>query len=218
MKKQTNKKKIHIDNLYLMKKLDTAYLNEFNRFYDYILDSRYTVQDMNIMVNIALDQCLEGMKFHKKPTVVIPKDLKEYTKKISRGKEYKDMKKKIRNQDYEKMQISSIWYVFTVCIVLFFFKNLLDKNYLVNYLVDAIVGCIAGGFAMKNFMIRRRIINRYQFGSFYIRLDIITLVICLFIKLLTPKNLSNFDITYLLLVISFFVMKKKIKTQFEKVI
>ena len=65
MKKQTNKKKIHIDNLYLMKKLDTAYLNEFNRFYDYILDSRYTVQDMNIMVNIALDQCLEGMKFHK---------------------------------------------------------------------------------------------------------------------------------------------------------
>ena len=116
------------------------------------------------------------------------------------------------------MQISSIWYVFTVCIVLFFFKNLLDKNYLVNYLVDAIVGCIAGGFAMKNFMIRRRIINRYQFGSFYIRLDIITLVICLFIKLLTPKNLSNFDITYLLLVISFFVMKKKIKPQFEKVI
>lgn len=48
MKKQTNKKKIHIDNLYLMKKLDTAYLNEFNRFYDYILDSRYTVQDMNL--------------------------------------------------------------------------------------------------------------------------------------------------------------------------
>ncbi len=218
MKKQKKQTKIHIDNLYLMKKLDTAYLDEFNRFYDYIIHSKNDAYKINIMVNIALAQCLDGMKKAKKPTTIIPKDLKEYVNKISKGKEYRDMKKHIRNQDYEKLHISSIWYTFMLCIVLFFFKNLLIGNYTLNYVIDAIVGCAAGGFALKNFLIRRRIINRYQFGSFYIRLDIVTLVVCIFIKLITPKELANFDITYLLLVISFFVMKKKIKPQFENAV
>lgn len=145
-------------------------------------------------------------------------DLKEYTTKLSRGNVYKDMKRKIRNQDYEKMQISSIWYVFSLCIVLFFFKNLMDQKFIVNYLVDVIVACIAGGIAMKNFLIRKRIVKRYQFGSFYMRMDIIAIVACVFIKIVTPAAYANFDITYLLLVISFFIMKRKIKPQFEAVI
>ena len=128
------------------------------------------------------------------------------------------MKKKLRNQDYEKMQISSIWYVFSLCIVLFFFKNLMDQKFIVNYLVDVIVACIAGGIAMKNFLIRKRIVKRYQFGSFYMRMDIIAIVACVFIKIVTPAAYANFDITYLLLVISFFIMKRKIKPQFEAVI
>lgn len=216
MKKQD--KKIHIDNLYLTKQFNEEYQNEFDRFYNYVLSSKKDNYKVNILVNITIDKCLDGMKQNKKASLVIPKNLKEYTDKISRGKEYRDMKKKIRNQDYEKFQISSIWYVFTLCIVLFFFKNLIDNNYFINYAVDAIVACIAGAFALRNYLIRRRIINRYQFGSFYVRLDVITLVLCIFIKIITPKEYSNFDISYLLLVISFFVIKKKIKPQFENVI
>lgn len=218
MKKQGSQKKIHIDNLYLMKKLDDDYLKEFNRFYDYALDSGKSDADINNIVNTALDQCLEGMKNKKKATLVIPKDLKEYTAKISRGNVYKDMKRKIRNQDYEKMQIASIWYVFSLCIVLFFFTNLVDQRFTVNYLVDVIVACIAGGIAMKNFLIRKRIVKRYRFGSFYMRMDIIAIAACVFIKIVTPAKYANFDITYLLLVISFFIMKRKIKPQFEAVI
>ena len=218
MKQQENRKKVHIDNLYLMKKLDEDYLKEFHRFYDYALDSGKPDADINIIVNTALEQCLEGMKNRKKATLVIPKDLKEYTAKLSRGTLYKDMKRKIRNQDYEKMQISSIWYVFSLCILLFFFKNLIDQKFIVNYLVDVIVACVAGGIAFKNFMIRRRIINRYHFGSFYMRMDIIAIAACVFIKIVTPAKYANFDITYLLLVISFFIMKRKIKPQFEAVI
>lgn len=216
MKKQD--KKIHIDNLYLTKQFNEEYQNEFNRFYNYVLSSNNDNYEVNIMVNITIDKCLDGMKQNKKASLVIPKNLKEYTAKISRGKEYKDMKKKIRNQDYEKYQISSIWYVFTLCIVLFFFKNLIDNNYFINYAVDAVVACVAGAFALRNYLIRRRIINRYQFGNFYLRIDIITLVLCIFIKIITPEEYSNFDISYLLLVISFFVVKKKIKPQFENVI
>jgi len=218
MKNQSSQKKIHIDNLYLMKTLDEDYHKEFMRFYDYVLHSNTSDADINIIVNTALEQCLEGMKNRKKATLVIPRDLKEYTTKLSRGNVYKDMKRKIRNQDYEKMQISSIWYVFSLCIVLFFFKNLMDQKFIVNYLVDVIVACIAGGIAMKNFLIRKRIVKRYQFGSFYMRMDIIAIVACVFIKIVTPAAYANFDITYLLLVISFFIMKRKIKQQFEAVI
>ena len=218
MKNQSSQKKIHIDNLYLMKKLDEDYHKEFMRFYDYVLHSNTSDADINIIVNTALEQWLEGMNNRKKATLVIPRDLKEYTTKLSRGNVYKDMKRKIRNQDYEKMQISSIWYVFSLCIVLFFFKNLMDQKFIVNYLVDVIVACIAGGIAMKNFLIRKRIVKRYQFGSFYMRMDIIAIVACVFIKIVTPAAYANFDITYLLLVISFFIMKRKIKPQFEAVI
>lgn len=178
MKNQSSQKKIHIDNLYLMKKLDEDYHKEFMRFYDYVLHSNTSDADINIIVNTTLEQCLEGMKNRKKATLVIPRDLKEYTTKLSRGNVYKDMKRKIRNQDYEKMQISSIWYVFSLCIVLFFFKNLMDQKFIVNYLVDVIVACVAGGIAMKNFLIRKRIVKRYQFGSFYMRMDIIAIVAC----------------------------------------
>lgn len=201
-----------------MKKLDEDYLKEFDRFYDYALHCNKSDADINIIVNVALEQCLEGMKNQKKAALIIPRDLKEYTTKISRGNVYKEMKRKIRNQDYEKMQISSIWYVFSLCIVLFFFKNLLEQNFTVNYVVDVIVACIAGGIAMKNFLIRRRIVKRYQFGSFYMRMDIATIAACVFIKIVTPAQYANFDITYLLLVISFFTMKHKIKPQFEALI
>ena len=194
MKNQSSQKKIHIDNLYLMKKLDEDYHKEFMRFYDYVLHSNTSDADINIIVNTALEQCLEGMKNRKKATLVIPRDLKEYTTKLSRGN------------------------VFSLCIVLFFFKNLMDQKFIVNYLVDVIVACVAGGIAMKNFLIRKRIVKRYQFGSFYMRMDIIAIVACIFIKIVTPAAYANFDITYLLLVISFFIMKRKIKPQFEAVI
>ena len=54
-------------------------------------------------------------------------------------------------------------------------------------------------------------VNKQQEKDVYKR----QLLACVFIKLVSP---SNFDITYLLLVISFFITKKKIKPQFEAVI
>lgn len=208
-------KKIHIDNMYLIKKFDEDYHRAFERFYDYVLDLKKSDADKNIIINIGIQRCLDGMKANKKASMVIPKDLKDFCAKLSKGPVYKDMKTKMRNQDYEKLHIASIWMVFSLCLVLFFLRNLMNQDYTINYIVDVIVGCVAGAIAFQNFMIKRRIIKRYQFDSFYIRLDVITLIACIFVKIISK---SNFDITYLLLVISFFVMKKKIKADFEKVI
>lgn len=208
-------KKIHIDNMYLIKKFDEDYHRAFERFYDYVLDLKKSDADKNIIINIGIQRCLDGMKANKKASLVIPKDLKDFCAKLSKGPVYKDMKTKMRNQDYEKLHIASIWMVFSLCLVLFFLRNLMNQDYTINYIVDVIVGCVAGAIAFQNFMIKRRIIKRYQFDSFYMRLDVITLIACIFVKIISK---SNFDITYLLLVISFFVMKKKIKADFEKVI
>lgn len=210
-----NQRKVHIDNIYLIKKFNDDYMAAFNRFYDYIMEQKKTIADINILVNIVIDNCLEGMEQNKKANVVIPKDLKEYTSKISRGTIFKEMKKKIRNQDYEKLLIGSIWSVFAVCIVLFFLKNLMMQKFVVTYIVDVAVACIAGAIAVQNFTTKRRIIKRYNFDNFYIRLDVVAFGACVFIKFISP---SNFDISYLILVISFFIMKKKIKPQFEQII
>lgn len=216
MATNTKGKRFHVDNLYLMKKLDDEYLAAFNRVYDYVEeDTKRSLADKNIILNIALEQCLAGMESKKKAIMVIPRDTKEFVVKYSKGPVFKEMKKKIRNQDYEKLQIASIWIVFMVCIVLFFFKNLLMEKYVINYVVNAVVACAAGAFAFSNYMIKRRIIKRYGFGSFYLRLDVITIVACVFVKIVSE---SNFDISYLLLVIAYFVTKKKIKPEFEAVI
>ena len=209
------KKSIHIDNLYKIKKLDEEYTKAFNRVYDALLESSFSAQEINIVGNIALTQCLEGQANNKKATIVIPRECKDYIRKYRNGSVFKDMKKKICNQDYEKYTISTIWFVFTFSIVLFFLKNLMMQQFLVNYIVDVVVACIAGGFALQNYMIKRRVINRYQFGSFYTRIDVITLIACIFIKIISETNI---DITYLMLVIAFFVSKKKIKKQFEEIV
>ena len=64
MKKQD--KKIHIDNLYLTKQFNEEYQNEFNRFYNYVLSSNNDNYEVNIMVNITIDKCLDCMKQQQK--------------------------------------------------------------------------------------------------------------------------------------------------------
>ena len=64
-------------------------------------------------------------------------------------------------------------------------------------------------------MIRRRIIKRYDFDSFFMQMDVSSLAACIVVKIVSP---GNFDITYLILVIAFFITKKKIKPLFEEVI
>ncbi|MEG0330286.1 MAG: transporter [Longicatena sp.] len=214
-KKTSEQRSLHIDNIQLLKSLDEEYKKTYERYYDYVITLNKSDADINIMLNIALERLVEGCKEHKKASLIIPKDYKEFSQKISKGIIFKEMKKKIRDQDYEKLIIASIWMVFTTCLVLFFLKNLMMQKFVVNYLVDVVVATLAGAIAMQNFAIKRRIIKRYNFGSLYFRIDAVALASCVFVKVISP---SNFDVSYLILVISFFVMKKKIKPQFEEVL
>lgn len=206
----------HVDNLYLRKQLSDDYQEVFDRLYDYLnKDSKKSAFDKNVILNIALQQCLDGIREKKKANLVIPKDLKNYVMKYGRGPVFKEMKKKLRDQDYEKLIISSIWLVFTISIVLLFIGCLINQKFFVNYYVDLIAACIAGALAFQNYKIKRRVIQRYTTDSFFLRLDMMTILSCIFIKVMFH---SNFDVTYLILVISFLVMKRRIKLVMDQVV
>lgn len=205
---------LYIDNAYLVKQLNEEYFQAFHRLYEYVdKDKKKTAFDKSAVLNIALQQCLEGMRTNKKASLVISKDLKSYVTKYSRGPVFKEMKQKLCKQDYEKLTLSGIWLVFTLSIVLLFIGCLINQKFFINYYADLVAACIAGAFAIQNYKVKRRVIKRYVKDSFYLRLDMMTLLACLFIKITFH---SNFDVTYLIFVISFLVTKRNIKPIMEK--
>ena len=205
------KKQIYIDNLYLTKKLTPEYQDFFNDILNKISNiNSLTDLEKSAAVNYALEQCLNAIKDGKTVKEAFPDN--DYLKKFTKKSVLQSVKKKLCQQDYEKVIISSIWIVFTLSMLLFFLNNLITGKYLVNYWLDALIGCVAGAIAFQNYRIKHRIIKRYNFKSIYKYLDIVTVLACVFIKIISK---SNFDITYLLLVISFFVTKKNITPEFE---
>ena len=183
-KKKKPGRKVHIDNLHLVKKLEPAYTEAFFDFEEVLLREPIEDEKINIIANIAIEQLQEGMAKKKKPSLIISKEkhYQTYITKMSKGQAFSQMREKLLRQNYEKMTISGIWLVFSVCILLLFFKNLLTEHYLINFSVD-------------------------------LAIDIVTLVLCIIVKLLVS---GNFDVSYLLLVIAYFVTKRRYRKELEE--
>lgn len=209
-------KSIHIDNLYLARKLPGDYRKVFDGICEKIVaDSSLSDLDKSAAANVALEKCRKEAQAGVPASRAFPDDPSRYAVRFSGGPDLKAMKEQLCRQDYEKFVISSIWTVFTVSMVLLFLNNLITGRYLLTYWADAAIACIAGAVAMQNYRIRHRIVKRYDLGSLYLRLDLVTLGACIFIKLVSR---SNFDITYLLLVISFFVSKRNASPRFQQLL
>lgn len=213
-KKKKAGRKVHIDNLHLVKKMEPEYADAFFSLEETLLREGYSADEINIIANTAIDQLMDGMAKKKKPSLIIPKEknYRSYLSRVSHGQGYKETKKKLCRQDYEKFTISGIWLVFCICILLLFFKNLITGMYLINFSIDLIAGALALLLAVRNYQVRWRVIRRYENPSFYCSVDLITLLLCIVIKLLVK---GNFDISYLLLVIAYFMTKRKFKQQIQ---
>lgn len=187
--------------------MDAEYTEAFFDFRDALFRESLNDEQVNIIANIAIEQLREGMAKKKKPSLIISKEKNYRTAiaKMSKGQLFQKMKEKIAQQNYEKLTISGIWLVFTVCILLLFFKNLLTGHYLINFSIDLIAAALAIVLAVRNYQIRWRIIKQDERKTIFLSIDIITLVLCLLVKILVR---GNFDISYLLLVIAYFVTKK----------
>lgn len=214
-KKKKPGRKVHIDNLHLVKKLEPAYTEAFFDFEEVLLREPIEDEKINIIANIAIEQLQEGMAKKKKPSLIISKEkhYQTYITKMSKGQAFSQMREKLLRQNYEKMTISGIWLVFSVCILLLFFKNLLTEHYLINFSVDLIAVAIALVLAFRNYQVRWHVIAHSANKSVYLAIDIVTLVLCIIVKLLVS---GNFDVSYLLLVIAYFVTKRRYRKELEE--
>ncbi|MDF9825245.1 hypothetical protein M2475_001689 [Breznakia sp. PF5-3] len=193
------------DNERRVKKLTEKQKEEYTKILSYLLNNH--PDDLNIYVSVVLSNLEEGKS--------IPSDYRKYIQRIKRNGLIKEEQKKIRDRDYEKFNVSNIWEVFTTFIVLLFFKNWLTENYLIHYSADILIAILASYVAIRSFLIKRRIVLKYNFEKRYLYLDIFALIVCVIIKLVVK---TNFDITFLILVMSYLITQRQMKPMFANVV
>lgn len=208
--KKKKERRVHIDNLHLAKKLDPEYAKLFFDLEDTLLHSGMSDEEIDLIANTALDQLSEGMAKKKKPSLIISpeRDFRNWLSKVKHTPAYRQTQRKLLQQDYEKFTISGIWLVFCVSIILLFLKNLITESFLINFSVDLIAGALGLVFAVRNYQIRWRVIRKNKEKRFYLSCDLAVLALCIITKVTVP---GNFDISYLLLVVAYFITNRRMK-------
>lgn len=194
------------DNERRVQKLDEQQTKTYRNMFDYIMKEE-PIDQVPIYLSVVLSELESGK--------VALKDERKYFQKISSKARYKEEQIKIRNRDYEKFSVAGIWEVFTVFVVLLFFKSWLLEDYLIGYSFDILIAILASYIAVRSVRVKQKLIRKYHFDKKYILLDIVTIILCFIIKMLVT---SNFDITFLLLVGSYFIIHKQIKKLFAEVV
>lgn len=209
------KSSLYIDHIHLLKKMDMKYQDHFDSFYKVLLKENKDDHTKSMIGNVAIEQLIQANSKNQDPNIVIPSDrqFRSYLKSIEKSKDFSKMKEVIKKQDHEKITISGIWLVFSISLVLMFFKCLITQKYMINFNIDLIFAIIALIIAFQNYRVRNRIIQRYQLQKEFYLYDVVSLVCCVISKLIVP---GNFDVSYLILVINYFITKKKMKNIIDK--
>lgn len=205
------KASLYVDHIHLLKKMDMKYQDAFDKFYKVLLKENKDDYTKSMIANVAIEQLTQASVKNQDPNITIPSDrqYRSYLKSIEKSKDFLKMKEDIKKQDHEKITISGIWLVFSISLVLMFFKCLITQKYMISFNVDLVFAIIAFVLAFQNYRVRSRIIQRYQLQKFFYLYDIICLTCCIISKMIVP---GNFDVSYLILVINYFITKKKMKT------
>lgn len=163
--------------------------------------------DINIYSAVALTTLEKGR--------TIPKDYAKYISHIKGSEQLRAEMRKIRDHDYEKYSIANLWGVFTTLMVLLFFKSWLTNHYLINYSLDILIAIVAFIFSVRSFITKYRLIDKYHFTKGFFYLDVGIVLVCFIIKFFVK---SNVDITFLLLVATYFISQRGMKKLFKNVV
>jgi hypothetical protein len=207
-------KNIPIDNIHLINNLDEKYKKAFDEFYKVLVKEYKSNEKINIIANIAIDDLVKANNKNQEPDVILnpSRKYRAYLKAIDNSNKYKETKKKIIKEDNEKITISGIWLVFSLCIVFMFIKCIITQKYLINFSIDLVFASIALLLSYRNIKVRYKILKRYHLEK-YLRFDIMCLILCIISKFIVS---GNFDVSYLILVINYFITKKKIEEDLKK--
>lgn len=163
--------------------------------------------NINIYSAVALTTIEKGR--------TIPKDYAKYVAHIRDSEQLRAEMRKIRDRDYEKYTVSNLWGVFTTLMVLLFFKSWLTNQYLINYSLDILIAIVAFILTIRTFITKYRLIEKYHFTKGFFYFNVVVVLVCFVIKFFVKSNL---DITFLLLVATYFITQRGMKKLFKNVV
>lgn len=196
-------------------KLNKEYYEVYERILNFLMKNEKDDNKLNFLLDRVIDDLLESEEKGLVAKARVGNDYKAYIKKIEKTINFKEETRKQRNIDYEKYTISSIWLVLMMFISLLFIRNWIIEDYIISFAIDGIVGAVAIYFGLANFFAKYRVSKRYKFPNTFIYFDVVVFVLCLAVKFMTPAEYGNFDITFLFLVCSYLLPKKRIRKLFE---
>lgn len=210
--KRNNSFDIYVDNSYEVKKLCLEYQEEYNRFLNFLLKQESNDLKVNLYATAILDKLKKAEAKPNRIKKVLMDDYHKELRLLEKEADIKQIYQAIVGRDKEKITVSSIWFVFTSFIVLLFLNNWIHETYLINYSIDILIAIVALLVAIRSENIKYRILKRYDIKKQFIVLDIGTLLICFFIKLMI---VSPFDITFLLLVMEYLITQRLLKKELD---
>ena len=174
----------------------------------------------------------KGGKFQ--PQLILPQDVPvildtfknkkedDFDKKIdrlyrqfSKSSSFKKHAEKMVCRDDEKLKICNMMLVMSVTLTLFFLKAVLFSSYVVNFSVDAIVGCLAFVFSFINVRTKYRTLRRYNLVRDFIYLDGLSLLLCVLFKMFFPVQV---DFSLIILLVDYYLCKKRFKEKAFKML
>ena len=136
-------------------------------------------------------------------------------RQFSKSSSFKKHAEKMVCRDDEKLKIGNMMLVMSVTLTLFFLKAVLFSSYVVNFSVDAIVGCLAFVFSFINVRTKYRTLKRYNLVRDFIYLDGLSLLLCILFKMFFPVQV---DFSLIILLVDYYLCKKRFKEKAFKML
>lgn len=198
------------------KKLETEYFDLYQKLYRHMLNQEEDFIRIDILLSYILDDLEEAQRYQKSAKAVVGKVFPDYLRKLSKTIPFEEEYEKKRQHDYEKFVFSGIWYTICAFLVVLFLKELLTDHFLINYYIDMAVAAAALYLAASNLYQHVKIIKRWRLDRKSLVMEIVGLIVSVLMMIFTLK--SPFDMTFIILVVTYLSSKKLIKTAFEQVL
>ncbi len=108
----------------------------------------------------------------------------------------------------EKFTMTGLMIIMTGTMVLFFLRAVMAGVYFINFSVDSIVGAIGAVILLANLRVKYRMLKNCTGTRDFIYLDGSSFLLSILLKMALPPNL---DFTLVVLIVAYYVEKKKFK-------
>lgn len=195
------------------KKLDSSYRETYEKMQRHLINQQQDTLRVSILLNHIVTQFEEAQQQGKDIKTIVGKNFQDYLRKLEKGIDFKAELQELKRVDYEKYIISGIWFTICAYLVLLFIKEFLTQHFLINIYVDMLVGVIAFYLALNNMMNHLRILKRQKVSLKPFQMELVGLVVAFLVVIFTLQ--SPFDISFLILVVTYLSSKKLAKAAFE---